>query len=189
MSENEERAWGQYAETVPDERAIAVFSGAEPYTTREVAEAMNVTEHTARTALDALHERGEVGRKEVRGEPATLTVWYRARTGIGETPEDADAVDVDVDALVDEMLEDVDVRGTSEMMRDWRVDAIRAAFDHLREEEAVSVGEFYETVFPAHQAGFDDPDPWWEMVRPRLRRLPGVVNPAWGDDTWRYEGQ
>lgn len=186
MSEHEERTWGQYAETVPEERALSVFSGAEPYTTRAVAEAMNVTEHTARTALEALHQRGEVGRKEVRSDPATLTVWYRARTGIGEEPED---VDVDVDARVNELLAEVDVPGTSEMMRDWRVDAIRAAFDHLRSEEAASVDELFEVVFPAHQAGFDDPENWWEMVRPRLRRLPGVVNPAWGDDVWRYEGQ
>lgn len=187
MSENEERAWGQYAETVPDERALSVFSGAEPYTTRSVAEAMNVTEHTARTALETLHERGEVGRKEVRGEPATLTVWYRTRTSLGEDPAAAESVDVD--ARVDELLAEVEVPGTSEMMRDWRVDAIRAAFEHLREEEAVSVDEFLEHVFPAHQAGFDDAEAWWEMVRPRLRRLPGVVNPAWGDDVWRYEGE
>lgn len=187
MSENEGRAWGQYAETVPEDRALSVFSGVEPYTTREVAEAMNVTEHTARTALETLFARGEVGRKEVRGEPATLTVWYRARTGIGEEPAEVESVDVD--ARVDELLAEVDVPGTSEMMRDWRIDAIRAAFDHLRDVEAVSVDEFLEVVFPAHQAGFDDPDPWWEMVRPRLRRLPGVVNPAWGEDTWRYEGQ
>ena len=186
MSEHEERAWGQYAETVPDERALAVFSGAEPHTTREVAEAMNVTEHTARTALETLHERGDVGRKTVREEPAPLTVWYRSRTAIGEEPEDVESVDVD--ARVDELLAEVEVPGTSEMMRDWRVDAIRAAFEHLREHEAVSVDEFFETVFPAHQAGFDDPEDWWELVRPRLRRLPGVVNPAWGGDVWRYEG-
>src|SRR6056297_699846 len=125
MSENEERVWGQYAETVPDERALAVFTGAEPHTTREVAEAMNVTEHTARSALETLHGRGAIGRTEVRGAPATLTVWYRSRTGIGAEPED---VAVDVDARVDELLADVDVPGTSQMMRDWRVDAIRAAF-------------------------------------------------------------
>lgn len=187
MSENEERTWGQYADALPEDHALSVFSGAEPYTTREVAAAMNVTEHTAGAALEALYERGEVGKKEARGDPATLTVWYRVRTGIGEEPGGEDALDVD--ARVEELLSEVEVPGTSEMMRDWRIDAIRAAFDHLREHEAVSVDELQAEIFPAHQAGFDDPDAWWELVRPRLRRLPGIVNPAWGDDTWRYEGQ
>lgn len=187
MSENEERTWGQYAESVPEDRALSVFSGPEPYTTREVAAAMNATEHTARTALEALRERGEVDRKPVRGEPATLTVWYRVRTRMDETVEETESVDVD--AEVDEILAEAEVPGTSEMMRDWRKDAIRAAFDHLREREEVLDGEFRETVFPAHEAGFDDPDAWWEMVRPRLKQLPGVVDPAWGGETWRYEGQ
>lgn len=186
MSENEDRVWGQYADSVPEDRALSVFSGVQPYTTREVAAAMNATEHTARAALEGLHERGRVGRKQVRDEPATLTVWYRARTSIGAEPDEAD--DVDVDARVDELLADEDVPGTSQMMRDWRRDAIRAAFEHLREHESVAIDEFLAVVFPAHQAGFDDVEAWWEMVRPRLKGLPGVVDPAWGDETWRYEG-
>lgn len=186
MSENEDRAWGQYADSVPDERALAVFSGAQPYTTREVAAAMNATEHTARAALEALHARGAVGRKEVRGEPATLTVWYQSRTSLdaGSTAPDEEAVD----ERVEEHLADVEFPGTSQMMRDWRRDAVRAAFEHLREHDDVENEEFLGTVFSRHQAGFDDADAWWDMVRPRLRRLPGVVPPAWGAETWRYEG-
>jgi len=187
MSENEERTWGQYAESVPEDRALSVFSGPEPYTTREVAAAMNATEHTARTALEALRERGEVDSKEVRGEPATLTVWYRVRTRMDDPVEENEAVDVD--ATVDEIIEEEGVPGTSEMMRDWRRDAIRAAFDYLREREEVLIEEFRTEVYPAHEAGFDDEEAWWDMVAPRLRQLPGVVNPAWGGETWRYEGQ
>lgn len=187
MSENEDRAWGQYAERLPTERALEVFSGIQPYTTREVAAAMNATEHTARTALEELYERGQVGRKEVRGEPATLTVWYRTRTSIADG--DAEPESVDVDAIIADKLAEESVPGTSEMMRDWRRDAIRAAFDYLRDAGEVDTDEFLESVYPAHAAGYDDAETWWDVVRPRLMRLPGVVDPAWGEETWRYEGQ
>jgi len=186
MSE-EDRAWGQYAEAVPEERALAVLSGTEPYTTREVAAAMNATEHTARAALESLEDRGAVGRKQLRAETAPLTVWYRTRPGVGNEPEEGETPDVI--EHVEAMLEEMTVPGTSEMMRDWRRDAIRAAFEHLREAGEVPVPEFREAVYPAHRAGCEDFETWWDLVRPRLRRFPGVVNPAWGEDTWRYEGQ
>lgn len=188
MSGENQRSWGQFVEEVADERALEAFEGAEPYTTAEIAESMNATEHTARSKLEELAEEGVLERKVLRGEAAPLTVWYLPREAhAGADPRNTAAGVEDPEERADELIEGFDVPGTSEMMRDWRRDAVRAAYEHLREHGTVEAGEFREEVYPGHAAGYDEPQPWWAMVRERLKELPGVSAPAWGGETWEYE--
>jgi hypothetical protein len=185
VSDNGDRSWGQFVEEVPDEEILDEFEGAQPCTAAQVADAIAATEFEAQSKLDALCRAGELRRKRVREEPP-LTVWYRPRAAfVGEEAGDDRPVDERVDAL----LADMEMPGTSTMMRDWRRDAVRAAFDRLREDGEIEEGEFKQEVYPSHAAGYDDPEAWWEMIADRLGDLPGVVDPHWGGETWRYDGQ
>ncbi|WP_256393962.1 FaeA/PapI family transcriptional regulator [Natronoarchaeum rubrum] len=184
MSDNDDRSWGQFVEEVPDEELLTEFDGAEPRTAAEIADAIATTEYEARSKLDALCRAGELRRKQVRDEPP-LTVWFRPRA----TFAGAESDDRPIDERVDELLKDMEMPGISQMMCDWRRDAVRAAFDRLREEEELEEAEFKRDVYPSHAAGYDDPDSWWETVSDRLGDLPGVVDPRWGGETWRYDGQ
>jgi len=184
MSDNDDRSWGQFVEEVPDADLLGEFEGAEPHTTAEIADAIATTEYEARSKLDALCRAGELRRKRVREEPP-LTVWFRPRAAfVGDDRDERP-----VDERVDELLKDMEMPGTSSMMRDWRRDAVRAAFDRLREEGELEESAFKRDVYPSHAAGYDDPGPWWETVSERLGDLPGVVDPHWGGETWRYDGQ
>ncbi len=184
MSDNDDRSWGQFVEEVPDEELLTEFDGAEPRTAAEIADAIATTEYEARSKLDALCRAGELRRKRVREEPP-LTVWFRPRAVFVD--EDGDGRPVD--ERVDELLKDMEMPGISGMMRDWRRDAVRAAFDRLREEGELEAADFKRDVYPSHAAGYDDPESWWETVSERLGDLPGVVDPHWGGETWRYDGQ
>ena len=182
MSEDD-RSWGQFVEEVPDQSLLAEFEGAEPHTAAEIADAIAVTEYEATSKLDALCRAGELRRKQIREEPP-LTVWFRPRAAfVGE-----DSDDRPVDERVDELLKDMDMPGVSGMMRDWRRDAVRAAFDRLRDAGELDAEAFKRDVYPSHAAGYDEPEPWWEMIAERLGDLPGVVDPRWGGETWRYDG-
>jgi len=184
MSDNDDRSWGQFVEEVPEEELLTEFEGAEPRTAAEIADAIATTEYEARSKLDALCRAGELRRKRVREEPP-LTVWFRPRAAFVDEERDGQPVD----ERVDELLKDMEMPGVSGMMRDWRRDAVRAAFDRLREEEELDAAAFKRDVYPSHAAGYDDPEPWWETVSERLGDLPGVVDPHWGGETWRYDGQ
>ena len=186
---DDRRRWGQFVEEVADERALAAFDGAKPYTTAELAEKLDTTEHTARTKLELLYEENKLERKVLRGGEAPLTVWYRPREEVVHSADDDEASDDGgvSEGHVEERIERLEVPGTSGMMRDWRRDAVRAAYDHLREHGTVPVEEFHTEIYPGYAAGYDEPQAWWAMVRERLKELPGVVGPGWDGQTWEYE--
>jgi len=186
MSGKRTRSWGEFVEDIADERALETFSGTEPLTTAEIAAEMNTTEHTARGKLEALASKGALESKVLREETAPLTVWYLPREAHVEGAS-ADEEIEDPAERADELIESFDVPGTSEMMHNWRRDAIRAAYEYLREHEQVPAAEFREEVYPSHSASYDEPQAWWAMVRDQLKQLPGVVGPTWGGETWSYE--
>lgn len=184
MSNHDDRSWGQFVEEIPHENVVERFEGAEPKTAAELADSLSCTEYEARSKLDALCRAGQLDRKQVREEPA-LTVWYQPRAAfVGEGDGSEQPVDERVSALLDDMA----VPGISGMMRNWRRNAIRAAFEHLREVREIEEAELVEQVYPAHSAGYDEAEQWWAMVSERLGDLPGVVEPRWGGEIWRYDG-
>jgi hypothetical protein len=174
------------------ERVRAVFVDAEPLTTADVAVAADVPEPAAAEALEDLVEAGDLRHAQVRGvdirqrkyaEDAeevdleeAIDLYHRPAEDLLETVGTRDGDDVSADAdLIGRRLARMDVPGSSEMMRDWKRDAVRAAYEHLEAEGPCEPAEIREIVYPAHEAGFDDAEAWWDCVRPRLARLPGVV--------------
>ena len=177
MSDEGGRQWG-YVQGVSEDRLLAAFDGGRPLTAAEVADAAGVSAQTARAELAGLRDAGRVRRKPV-GDG--LTVWFRPVTAFG--PDDDPVERSPGDAVAE-----LDVPGTSDMMRDWRRTAVRAAYDFLAESAPVEESSFADEVFPAHSAGYDDAETWWGMVRSRLRTLPGVDAPTWrSETTWRFE--
>lgn len=179
MSGEDEREWG-YVKGVSDERILDAFRGAEPLTVEEIASAAEVSDQTAAAKLAELTEERRVRRKSL-GEDRD--VWFRPITEFGSSDEVAER-------SLATAIDDLSVPGTSGMMRDWRRDAVRAAFDYLAAEGTVEEPSFREDVYPAQSAGYDDPENWWGMVRPRLKTLPGVDAPTWrSETTWRFEDE
>ncbi|NHN46277.1 hypothetical protein G9464_01505 [Halostella sp. JP-L12] len=190
--------WGDDAELRGDgsaergddpETVLAAFVDAAPRTAAEVADAVDAPADAVAEELAALEERGDLRRTEVpvegadaaEGDDETLSLWYlpaetlreRASEGLAEADDD-----------VDRALAEMAVPGASRMMRDWRRDAVRAVVEFLREEGPATAAEIRAAVYPPHSAGYDDPDVWWDCVRPRLLSVPGVHRE---DGVWRSE--
>jgi len=177
MSGEDERQWG-YVQGVSEDRLLAAFEDGVPLTAATVADEAGVSEQTARAELARLVDDGRVRRKTVDGD---VTLWFRPVTAFG--PDDDPTGQSPADAVAE-----LDVPGTSDMMRDWRRTAVHAAYDFLVAEAPVQESAFVEAVYPSHSAGYDDADAWWAMVRSRLRTLPGVDAPTWrSETTWRFE--
>lgn len=170
MSQNERGTPGGASVQATPERVLSAFDGHAPESTASLAEELNVAAERVDEVCGTLCDRDALARRELNCGHGTVTVWYR--------PADAEA---DLEERVEQALAELSVPGTSEMMRDWRRDAVRAAFEFVAEEGPVVESEFTECVFPTQNAGYDDPGRWWEMVEPRLARLPGVSPPAEGE--------
>lgn len=175
----------------PAERVLAAFVDGEPLTVADVAIAADLAEAEARTTLETLVEDGALLHTTVRGVDirhrkraeaaedvdleAPIDCYYRPPAAVAEGVGSRDGARIDEDAdRLDRRLARMDVPGASEMMRDWRRDAVRAAYEYLEEHGPAAPEAIVEAVYPAHEAGFEDSEPWWACVRPRLARLRGV---------------
>lgn len=180
-------------------QVLAAFVDGEPLTVEDVAIATCVPEPAVEDALAELVEDGELHRTTVRGvdirqrkeaERADVDLerpvelYHRDEEDLRDGIGTEDGHRIDAEDRRDRQLARQDVEGASDMMRDWRRDAVRGAHDYLREEGPCDDEEIREAVYPAHEAGFSDEDAWWECVRPRLARLPGV---AVADGEWLVE--
>ncbi|WP_435320012.1 hypothetical protein [Haloarchaeobius sp. TZWSO28] len=182
MSKERERQENHRA--VADAVVLATFDDAAPRTATEVAAETDVSFEVVDEILDGLVEGGELHAKELTDGDATLTAYF-APASLHGTPANVDPETAREEA-VDEAVAEMDVPGVSEMMIDWRRDAVRAAWDHLAEEGTVTDREFKMEVFPKYRAGYDDAEAWWSFLRPRLPRLPGVTGPGEDGSTWEY---
>jgi hypothetical protein len=151
------------------DRVLAVFGDAEPRTTQEVAIAVDAPVPAVEGTLDELADGETLSKKRIEVDGTAATIWYRP------------LVEAEDEQRLEDAIADLAVPGTSEMMRSWRRDAVRAAAEYVHEHGRVSGGELREEVFPSHSAAYDDPDVWWEMVADRLPSLPGVEH-ARGDE-------
>ncbi|NHN41735.1 hypothetical protein G9C85_08835 [Halorubellus sp. JP-L1] len=172
---------------VVDRDAVAgTFVDAAPRTLREVVAETGLERERAVDALDALVADGDLAEKTLASESASVHAWYLPATAhverLASGSPDADRTDAVADAIAE-----LDVPGVSEMMQDWRRDAIRSAWEYLVEQGAATDAAIVDAVYPGHSAGYDDRENWWECVRPRLRTLPGVDAPVdGGDGVWTY---
>jgi len=172
---------------VVERDAVAnAFVDATPRTLPEVVDDIGLECERTRDALDALVAADDLATKRLTAGDATVRAWYLPATAHVErlasgTP-DAERADAVEDAIAT-----MDVPGVSEMMQDWRRDAIRGAWEYVAEHGAATDDAIVDAVYAAHSAGYDDRGSWWECVRPRLASLPGVTPPSEGDDdVWTY---
>ncbi|WP_435348051.1 hypothetical protein [Haloarchaeobius sp. HRN-SO-5] len=180
MSQERERQGDE--RVVADAVVLATFDSLAPRTATEVAEQTDVGREVAATVLDDLVDAGELDSKDLVDESDALRAYYlpAAHAGDGHGPEAAR------EAAVQEAIAEMDVPGVSEMMQDWRRDALERAWEYLAENGTVSDREFKREVFPPHKAGYDTVEGWWSFVEPRLAQLPGVAGPGEAGTTWEY---
>lgn len=170
MSQNERGTAGGASVQLTPERVLAAFDGHAPETTASLAAELNAAAERVDETCRTLCDRDALARRELDSGDGSVTAWYR--------PADAEA---GLEERAEQALAELSVPGTSEMMRDWRRDAVRAAFEFVVEQGPVVESEFTEQVFPTQNAGYDDAEQWWEMVAPRLAAVPGVSPPAEGE--------
>jgi len=168
MSERDEGDGGAVLADGPTAAALAAVPVNDPVSASEVAAELDVPRSVARDALLELSGNDDLEHRQVRGHVGTVDVWYRPR---------ADAPS-SLDDRVDDALADLAVPGASELMQDWRRDAVREA----GRADASTVAD---AVYPTHEAGYDSEEAWWGMVAPRLARLPGVGDGDDGDP-WQF---
>ncbi|WP_257299182.1 hypothetical protein [Haloarchaeobius sp. FL176] len=181
----QERERPEAEDAPPRAVVLATFDSLGPRTAEGVAEEIDVgRDHTAAT-LSALVEAGELEAAELVDGDDALTAYYLSpdvHPGGSIDPETARR------AAVERTIAELDVPGVSEMMQDWRRDALERAWEFLAEEGRTSDRAFRREVYPGHKAGYDTADAWWAFVRPRLGRLPGVDGPSDDGSTWTYAG-
>lgn len=172
---------------VVDRDAVAsAFVDAAPRTLPEVVGDTGLERERALDALDALVDDGELAAKDLASGAASLRVWYLPASAHVERLASAAPETERADA-VEDAIATLDVPGVSEMMQDWRRDAIRGAWEYVAEHGAATDDAIVDAVYAAHSAGYDDPEAWWACVHPRLASLPGVTPPSEGeDDVWTY---
>jgi hypothetical protein len=162
---------------------LGAFDSLAPRTATEVADETDVNRETAVDVLDDLVEAGELDAKDLVDGADALTGYYltaAAHPGGSLDPEAAR------EAAVQDAIAEMDVPGVSEMMQDWRRDALERAWEYLAEHDTVTDREFKRSVFPSHKAGYDTAEGWWSFVRPRLAQLPGVDGPGEDGTAWEY---
>lgn len=182
-----------------DERAaeratavLSVFGDAAPQTAESVATAVGIDVEAAKATLSDLVDRGALCQKEVRGvdggerlpadelDALTVPLWYlpAERLSGGDV-----VVTVDDERAVEAALAELSLPGASELMRDWRRDAVRACYEYLHDRGTAADEDFRADVYPAHAAGYTNDEDWWDCVGPRLETLPGVER----DEGWTLD--
>lgn len=172
-------------ETVPRAVVLATFDSLAPRTAETVAEELSTARERVVPVLADLVEAGELASAELEDGDDALTAYY-----LSPDTHPAGTLDPETErrAAVQRTIAELDVPGVSEMMQDWRRDALERAWEFLAEEGVASDREFKQSVFPGHRAGYDTAEAWWAFVRPRLARLPGVDGPGEEGSTWEYDG-
>ena len=175
MSERDEGDAGAVLADGPTAAALAAVPGNDPVSASEVAAELDVPRSVARDALLTLSGNDDLEHRQVRGRAGIVDVWYRPQPNASASLDDR----------VDDALADLAVPGASELMQDWRRDAVRESFEYLRDAGRADASAVVDAVYPTHEAGYDSEDAWWGMVAPRLARLPGVEDGDDGD-LWRF---
>jgi hypothetical protein len=183
MSQEPERH--EEEEALPRAVVLATFDSLAPRTAEGVAGELDVDRDQTAATLSALVDAGELEAAELVDGDEALTAYYLSpdvHPGGSLDPETARL------AAVQRTIAELDVPGVSEMMQDWRRDALERAWEFLAEEGRASDRAFKREVYPGHKAGYDTPEEWWAFIQPRLARLPGAEGPSDDGSTWEYAG-
>jgi hypothetical protein len=177
---------GDRPAVVERDAVVNTFVDAAPQTLPEIAEETGLERETVEGVLEDLVDDEALATKELATGAATLRVWYLPASEHVERLASGSPAPPRADAVAD-AVSTMDVPGVSEMMQDWRRDAIREAWEFVADQGAVTDDAIVDAVYPGHSAGYEDRDNWWDCVRPRLADLPGIAPPSDGDDdVWTY---
>lgn len=171
---------------VERDAVASTFVDAAPRTLQEIVDATGLERESAERVLAELVADGELASKTIQTGAATVQVWYppasRHVERLASTSPEPPRADAVADAIAS-----MDVPGVSEMMQDWRRDAIENAWSFVADQGATTEDAIVDAVYAGHSAGYDDRESWWDCVRPRLADLPGIEPPEEGDDdVWTY---
>lgn len=181
------------SDSEPDRPAVverdavaSTFADAAPRTLAEIVEETGLERDAAERVLAELVDDGDLARKTIQTGATTVTVWYQPASRHVERLASTSPAPPRADAVAD-AVESMDVPGVSEMMQDWRRDAILGAWEFVADQGAATDEAIVDAVYGAHSAGYEDRENWWDCVRPRLADLPGIEPPGDGDgDVWTY---
>jgi hypothetical protein len=157
---------------------------ARPLTANDVIEELGCSRRTAHDKLNALVEDGRLATRKVG---ARSRVWWvplpRDERQVGLT----DPAELEREPAVEIGIATAELPASTETIQSRR-DALRAAYDYLREHPNTTKSQFLRDVFPEHPADYRTADEWWEAIEPELEDLPNVDI---GDDRihiWYYTG-
>jgi len=153
---------------------------ARPLTASDVMDAVDCSRRTAHNKLGELVEQG---RLETRKVGARSRVWWvpMPRSTVEPEPEPT----AQRDPAVDVEIADAELPGSGELLQERR-EALRAAYDYVRENPETTKTEFLTEVFPENSAGYKTADQWWEMIEPALADLPNVDVELERDHFWHF---
>lgn len=145
-----------------------------------------------------LTDEGEAALDDADGEVVTEVEAQATGTGTQSLPRDQETPESPPPEPGEETtgrpyepptddLEAFDPPGTPEQ-KEQRREALRVAYEHLRDRGRVDRSELVDEVFPTAPGAYEEPsDGWWdEVVRPGFELLPGV-EPADGDEVWQFD--
>ena len=163
---------------------LAVFEQrsdrAKPLTASDVMDAVNCSRRTAHNKLGELVETGAL---ETRKVGARSRVWWIPMPVATDSAEPV--ASTQRDPTVDTQIANAELPGSGEVLKARR-QALRAAYDYIRDNPEASKMEVLTTVFPDNTAGCKTADEWWEMIEPELADLPSVDVELQRDHVWYF---
>lgn len=171
------------AEFTP-ERVLSVFHNrsdrAKPLTATDVMEALDCSRKTAHNKLELLVDRGALKTRKVG---ARSRVWWIPFSQLVGRDEEREAGA----PSVEHSIADADLPGTGDLL-DERREALKAAYEYLRDNPDTTAEELITEVFQEHPAGYKTADEWWDAIGPALEDLPQVDLAADHEHVWHYVG-
>lgn len=188
MDEPPDSSGGQPADTQQMEftlaDVLAVFERrsdrAKPLTASDVMDAVDCSRRTAHNKLGELVETGAL---ETRKVGARSRVWWIPMPRATDEPEPGSSTQRD--PAVDAQIADAELPGSGADLRERR-QALRAAYDYIRDNPEATRTEVLTAVFPDNAVGCKTADEWWAMIEPALADLPNLDVELQREHVWHH---
>lgn len=166
-------------------------------TTAEVAQSLPIGQRAVLNRLADLHEEGVVSRKNLDDQ---YSVWWIPSSSQVMLQPQIQAYEQKVEdyrqrsqpapseETVLDLITEIDIPGLDETEEERR-EAIKVAYEFLRNRREAAKQDFVESVFTEYAAGYSSPRAWWEkLIRPALKQFPTVKSPPQGG-SWEYRDE
>gem|GEM_PF-866297 len=166
-------------------------------TTAEIAQHFPIGQRAVLNRLADLHGEGVVSRKNLDDQ---YSVWWIPSSSQVMLQPQIQAYEQKVEDYrqrsqpapsedtVQELIQEIDIPGSDES-EEKRREAIKAAYEFLRNRRDAAKQDFIENVFTEYAAGYSNARAWWEkLIRPALKQFPTAQSPSQGG-SWKYRDQ